>query len=168
MKASEVYATWLRNGATPESLKYDYLVVQLFGAKGDYETNSTPELMAISEAVERRGQWYSGLNATCPNCDLDNKNRGGWEYGHRPNWWVCPECKSAIPCPCRFPDEEGHCTNCGRKMTPDAIADYERKEAEELAHRKSLERPYADTYEPCQSIGPDHPLWNFLQWELND
>lgn len=125
MKASEVIATWKRHGATPSTLKHEVLVYGL--ANGDdRETNSTPELMALSEEFERSNLPHVKAPKECTSCNGDeNDAEMDWTYGHRPRWWICAQCKTVFPHRCDEPDESCCCKDCGRLMSDEAILWYE-------------------------------------------
>lgn len=136
MLASEVLATWLGNGVTATALNHDPLPFNL--KYKDYKTNTTPELMAVSEAAERDNKAFTPPE-TCGSCKHTGKHsHADWTYGHRPSWWVCAQCKSVWACSCRTPDDDGNCDHCGRKMSQEAVDAYREEEAKRWALSQSL------------------------------
>ena len=82
MKASEIYATWLRYGVSDDILRRELLVSKLHG--GDYETNTTPELMAISEASECENKAFAVPPELAPLVQAQQRRRHhrGISHGH--------------------------------------------------------------------------------------
>ncbi|MFZ1005876.1 MAG: hypothetical protein WAN65_03505 [Candidatus Sulfotelmatobacter sp.] len=138
MLASEVYATWLRNGVSGNILKDDLLVLNLH--RGDYRISTTPELMAISESFEHDTTRTNNPPELCASCkDTGLDSHVDWTYGHRPGWWVCAQCNTVWACRCRTFDEDGNCDYCGRKGGGEAVAAYNNGKAREWAYARSLE-----------------------------
>jgi hypothetical protein len=57
----------------------------------------------------------AGLEACvhCNRCLHDER----WVRGHKPSWWVCPDCLRVFPCRHRSIEDNGTCSGCGDKLS---------------------------------------------------
>lgn len=140
MKTSEVVAVWKRYGVSEEQLRHTLLGYGLYEVGVDNNLRTTSELMAISEAFEKDNAQQKNAPQDCTSCNGDLED---WTYGHRPDWWVCAQCRTVFPHYCEVPDAVGKCRTCGRLMSVEAI---ERHYAEVRA-----ERDYRPTQQPTTS-----------------
>jgi hypothetical protein len=152
MKASEIHSIWIRNGVGKSLRKHNYLALELRYI-GDHETRTTTELMALSEQAELQNKTVVVPPETCTSCYGDGSAAtSDWTYGHRPNWWVCSQCNTVLPCHCHrpdadgnskgfpTPDENGNCGWCGRELSELAKACLREKEALAVAAERTWER----------------------------
>ena len=123
MKALKLVAVWNEHRA-PLS-RSDMFLTRVMNGRGKTETSATKKLIRLSEQFERENLSFTSPPESCTSCrgndDLATKD---WVPGHRPNWWVCKQCKTVLPCRCSMPNETGHCRDCGRKMNWDAVLLY--------------------------------------------
>jgi hypothetical protein len=130
MKASEVVRIWSQHEVSHNIYKWNSLYAQLQQG-GDFEVDTTPELMALSEECDRQGKRFVFPHLTCYwYSDNPSQLEHDWRYGHRPEWWVCARCKIVNPCGGCYKadvdgygdwgggpdDDNGKCPYCGRPL----------------------------------------------------
>ena len=162
MNAVDLYNIWSENGVPDSLLKKQLLTRNICGeifkgkyyaGKGDHEIDTTPELVARSADFELFQEKCVAAPATCTSCHGDGKD---WTYGHRPNWYVCAQCRTVIPCLCHNPDRNGYsrwsarpedngkCGECGRTLTELGIARIREAEALTEAKYRTWDRVVAE------------------------
>jgi hypothetical protein len=166
MKALELYSIWAENGVPDAILKKQLLTRNIFGeifkgkyyaGEGDHEIDTTPELVARSAHFELFQEKCVAAPATCTSCHHDESTVANeWTYGHRPNWYVCAQCETVLPCRCHnpdrngnsewyaLPDENGKCGECGRTLTELGIARIREAEALKEAKYRTWDRVVAE------------------------
>ena len=166
MKALELYSIWADNGVPDAILKKQLLTINIFGeifkgkyyaGEGDHEIDTTPELVALSADFELFQKKCVAAPETCTCCHHDESTLANeWTYGHRPNWLVCAQCKTVLPCHCHNPDrngnnvlytrsdENGKCRDCGRPLTELGLARIREAEALKEAKYRTWDRVVAE------------------------
>jgi hypothetical protein len=166
MKALELYSIWAENGVPDAILKKQLLTRNIFGeifkgkyyaGEGDHEIDTTPELVALSAHFELFQETFVAPPKTCTSCHHDESTPATeWTYGHRPNWFVCTQCRTVIPCLCHNPDrngystwsarpdENGKCSQCGRTLTELGLARIREAEALTEAKYRTWDRVVAE------------------------
>jgi hypothetical protein len=106
-----------------------------YEGRGDYEIDTTTELVRRSEDFEVMQETVVAAPESCTCCHHGESTLANeWTYGHRPNWYVCAQCETVFPCRCHnpdrngnsgwyaLPDEDGKCSECGRLLTELGLA----------------------------------------------
>ena len=102
-------------------------VGNLLHGRGDSETGTTAELIALSKKFEDEHLSFVQPPKSCISCSSEpggDLMTADWVPGHRPGWWICKQCETVLPHRCYAPDFRGRCCTCGCKVPRSTVLHY--------------------------------------------